>query len=95
LITRFTIGMSIILVLLSGAMFILFTNCLSDQPISKMMVFSTIFNLTRMIQFGYLIAVMLTYRKVGNKVKKLFRSAFSSKNDATNVMINQKRLTNI
>lgn len=92
LISRFTIGMSLILVLFSAAMLVLFLNCLNTDPDGSMMVFATIFNLTRLAEFIYLIGVMLNYRKIGNKVKKLFRRGFGS-NPKDSMVIEEKRLT--
>jgi hypothetical protein len=40
-----------------------------------------------------MIIVMLTYRKLGNKVKKLFRRLFSKQNVKSSFEINEKRLT--
>jgi hypothetical protein len=79
LIARFTIGMSIIELLYSVANFVLFNNCQLYDPLPSMMVFATIFNLTRILEFCYLIAVMLLYPKIGKKVKKLFRSLITRK----------------
>jgi hypothetical protein len=75
LMTRFVIGMSIILALFSIAMLVLYLNCLNPKPI--MLVWATVFNMTKLAEFLYLIFVMLSYKKIGNKVKKLFRGLFS------------------
>jgi hypothetical protein len=84
--------MSLILVLFSTAMLVLFLNCLKTDPEGIMMVFATIFNLTRLAEFIYLIGVMLNYRKIGNKVKKLFRRGFGS-NPKDSMAMEEKRLT--
>lgn len=70
--------MSLILALLSIAMLVLFLNCTSLNPQPLTMIWATVFNLTRVAGFFYLIVVMLNYKKIGNKTKKLFRRAWSS-----------------
>jgi hypothetical protein len=42
------------------------------------MIWATVFNLTRVGGFMYLIVVMLNYKKIGNKTKKLLRSVWTS-----------------
>ena len=49
LITRFTIGMSIIQCFFSAAMLVLYFNCLSSSPNQQILIFATIFNLTRLV----------------------------------------------
>lgn len=89
--TRFVIGMSIILVVFSVATLVLYLNCLDPNPL--MLIWASIFNLTKLVEFLYLIFVMLSYKKVGNKVKKLFRGAFSRQSVGSSVLIREKRLT--
>jgi len=85
--------MSLILALLSIALLVLFLNCLSSSPKPLIMIWASVFNLTRIIQFFYLIMVMLNYKKIGNKAKKLFRSALSPFIIANKLDINSRRLT--
>jgi hypothetical protein len=85
--------MSIILALLSIAVLALFFNCFSNTPQPLVMIAATVFNLTRVIGFIYMIVVMLTYKKIGNKAKKLFRSAISRHNAANAMDINRRRMT--
>jgi hypothetical protein len=89
--SRFVIGMSIILVLFGIATLALYLNCLNPNPL--MLIWATVFNLTKLAEFLYLIFVMLSYKKIGNKVKKLFRGLFSKKNLDNTLMIREKRLT--
>ena len=91
LMSRFVIGMSIILALFSIAELAIYMNCLNPKPL--MLIWATIFNFAKLIEFLYLIFVMLSYKKIGNKVKKLFRGIFSTTNVKSSMTIGEKRLT--
>jgi hypothetical protein len=54
----------------------LYLNCRSSNPNPLMLIFATIFNLTRLAEFIYLICVLMMYRKIGKKVKKYIRKCF-------------------
>lgn len=58
-----------------------------------MLIFATIFNLTRIIEFGYLISVMVLYRTIGNKIKKLFRSFFKSIDSKDRYILDSRKAT--
>jgi hypothetical protein len=83
--SRFVIGMSIILALFSTAMLVLYFNCLHPQPL--MLIWATVFNLSKLAEFLYLIVVMLSFKKIGNKVKKLLRGLFSKSNLKSSIAI--------
>lgn len=72
-------------------MLALYFNCLDPNPL--MLIWATIYNLTKLIEFLYLIFVMLGYKKIGNKVKKLFRGLFSKASEDSAMVIREKRLT--
>ena len=88
--SRFVIGMSVILALYSIAELAIYMNCLDPKPL--MIIWATIFNFAKLIEFLYLIFVMLSYKKIGNKVKKLFRGIFSTSNVKSSMTIGEKRL---
>lgn len=87
--SRFVIGMSIILTVMAAATFGLYLNCLSPKP--EMLVCATIFDICRLVEFIYLIGVMLTYNKIGKKVKKLFRGLFSDSDVKSSLAMREKR----
>lgn len=58
-----------------------------------MLIWATVFNLTKLGEFVYLIVVMLAYKKVTNKVGKLFRGLFSQPSRNSVMAIQEKRLT--
>jgi hypothetical protein len=88
--TRFVIGMSIILLVFATATLALYLNCLS--PHAPMLVWTTVFNLSRLVEFLYLVGVMLAYKKIGKKVKKLFRGLFSEADVKSSLAMQEKRL---
>lgn len=93
LISRFTIGMSIIQCVYASALFILYMNCHSTNPSSGLQVFATIFNLTRIVEMVYLIIVLILYKKIGNKIKKLLRSMFNSNENEDKSELDSRRVT--
>lgn len=88
--SRFVIGMSIILLLFATATLVLYLNCLSPRPL--MLLWATVFNLSRLGEFLYLIGVMLAYKKIGKKVKKVFRGLFSEADAKSSLAMQEKRL---
>ena len=58
------------------AVLALYLNCRSSNPNPLINTFATIFNLTRLAEFIYLICVLMMYKKIGKKVKKYLRKCF-------------------
>lgn len=98
-ILRFIIGESVIVVLFAIATLIIFINCQNAAPNPLIMIFATIFNLTRIFEFAYLFYVIVRYKRIGNKVKKMLRSLISRllerRDHRDDLVIASKRLTEI
>jgi hypothetical protein len=77
----------------SLAMLLLYLNCRSDSPNPLMLIFATIFNLTRIAEFFYLIVVVMLYKKIGRKIKKFIRSCFSKKEEEVSDLPPTRRVT--
>jgi hypothetical protein len=87
--SRFVIGMSVIMLLFATASLVLYLNCLSPNP--GLLIWTTIFNFARLVEFIFLIAVMLAYKKISKKVKKLFRGLFSDSSVKSSLAMQEKR----